>query len=133
MAITAQAFSPANGVAATSDVESLEYTNGGLVVVLACSMDENRKVSGIKVTFPRVTGFRLLDELDLVRYWMAKDFPCGSHVLEVKGGGWSSEENIFQTFETARREWLVVSGNACVSVFCRAEPEIAEIKWEFKK
>jgi len=111
----------------------VEYIDGRLVVVVACSSDENRQVSGIKVTFPRVTGFRLLDELDLARYWIAKDFPSGSHVLEVKGGGWSSEEDMFQTFETARREWLVVSGNACVSVFCRAEPKITELNWEFKK
>lgn len=133
MTLTAQAFSPTDGVAFTSDVESVEYTDGGLVVVLARSMDENQEVRGIKITFPNVTGFRLLDELDLARYWVAKDFPRGSHVLEVKGGGWSSEEDMLQTFETARREWLVVSGNACVSVFCRAEPEITEVEWKFKK
>ena len=131
MTFTARAFTPANGIAFTSDVESVVYRDGALLVVVACSLDENRTVHGLRVTFAQPVGFRLLDELELQRYWMADDWPCGSHVLEVTGGGWAGEEDVLQGFDTARREWLVVTGNACVSVFCKDEPDVVETAWQF--
>jgi hypothetical protein len=76
------------------------------------------------------SGFRLVDEMDLARYWLSRTFVGGSHVLEVKNGGWSTEEDVLQSFETERREWLVVSGNSCVSVFCSRKPELMDISWK---
>lgn len=131
MTLTARAFTPATGVATGSDIEAVDYRDGTLVVVVACSLDEDGTVRGQNVTFVRPAGFRLLDELDLHRYWMAGDWPRGSHVLEVTDGGWAAEENVLQGFDTARREWLVVTGNACVSVFCENEPVVAEAAWQF--
>jgi hypothetical protein len=129
MTFTAREFTPATGVAYTSDVEAVDYRDGMLVVAVACGLDADRTVRGLRVTFTRPAGFRLLDELDLHRYWMTVDWPRGSHVLEVTGGGWAKEEDALQGFDTIRREWLVVTGNACVSVFCAEQPLVAETSW----
>lgn len=130
MAIETRPFGPTDAVHFGSDVESLNYCDGNLAVVLACSQDNQGIVRGLKVNFSRPTGFRVLDELDLARYWVSDGFTHGCHVLEVKNGGWSAEEDALQSFETARREWLIVSGNACVSVFCSHAPELMEISWK---
>lgn len=130
--IKTKAFSETSGVDAVSDIESLHYVDGTVVVVIACSIDQTQCVHGMKVTFVRPTGFRLLDELELARYWISPGFSPGSHVLEVEDDGWSAEESRLQTFDTARREWLVVSGNACVNVFCPDAPQIERISWQYK-
>jgi len=132
MAIETRPFSPTTGVHWGSDVESLQYLDGNLAITLACS-GEDGIIQGLKVNFSQPTGFRLLDELSLARYWVTGGFSHGSHVLEVKKGGWSREEDILQSFETERREWLVVSGNACVSVFCLQEPELQDFSWKNDK
>lgn len=54
----------------------------------------------------------------------------GFHVLEVSAGGWSDEEDQLQGFTTSRREWLVVTGNGCVSVFAHAEPQVHAVTWQ---
>ena len=131
VALKARAYLPSSGVQSNSDIASVSYADGTLIVLIACSREQN-DVSGLKITFPDVDGFRLLDEVDLVRYWNSSDFPCGSHLLEVLTGGWGMEENTLQGFEHTRREWLVVTGNACLSAFCQAEPELAEATWKFQ-
>lgn len=132
MSLKAHAFSSEESIEYTSDIERLEYVNGDVTVVIASSLDGNGNVLGIEAVFPDTTGFRLLDEVDLARYWTLKDFPFGRHILEVEHGGWSMEENALQGYDTKRREWLVVTGNACVSVFAGAEPTIKSVTWKFQ-
>jgi hypothetical protein len=132
MAVETRPFSPTNGVHWGSDVESLQYLDGNLTITIACS-GEDGIIQGLQVKFWKPTGFRLLDELSLARYWVSGEFSRGSHVLEVKNGGWSMEEDVLQSFETERREWLVVSGNACVSVFCLQDPELQDLSWKNDK
>jgi hypothetical protein len=129
MTLKAFAYLPANGVEPYSDIESCRYEDGALVVVLACSLDEHRNVKGISLKFSNVTGFRLLDELDLARYWLSNDFARGSYLLEVTGGGWATEETELQGCNSPRREWLAVTGNACLSVFSTADPKISHLSW----
>jgi hypothetical protein len=130
MAFSARAFSPVGVVPVNSDVESVDYRDGTLVIALACAMDPDRTVHGLTVTFRDVTGFRLLDEFDLARYWLSDGFPRGSFVMEVTAGGWSAEEDALQGLEKNRREWLVASGNASVSVFCATEPALVGTMWK---
>jgi hypothetical protein len=130
MAFTARAFSPADAVPCNADVESVDYRDGALVVVLACAVGPDRTVHGLRVTFQDATGFRLLDESGLARYRMSDGFPRGSHVMEVTAGGWSAEEDALQGLEKKRREWLVASGNASVSVFCATEPTLTGTMWK---
>ncbi|NIA53863.1 hypothetical protein HAV22_09395 [Massilia sp. TW-1] len=130
MSIETQPFFSTNFFHDTSDVESLNYAHGNLTIIVACSRI-NGIVRGLKVHFTRPSGFRLLDESDLTRYWVSDGFARGSYVLEVKQGGWSTEEDTLETFERVRREWLVVSGNACVSVFCSCAPDVTDVSWEW--
>ncbi|MBB5609536.1 MULTISPECIES: hypothetical protein [unclassified Janthinobacterium] len=131
ISLQARAYLPENSIPENSDIESLNYTHGGLVIVLACSQSEARHVTGIQLSFCSVSGFRLLDEAELARYWISNDFPRGSHLLEVIDGGWAAEESVLQGYERPRREWLVITGNACVSVLCAVEPEVAEVVWKY--
>lgn len=132
MTLKAQAYLQANGIEPYSDVESVEYKDGAVVVVLACSLNDKRHIEGVRVTFPSTTGFRMLDELDLARYWLSKEFTRGSYLLEVTDGGWAAEETELQGYERPRREWLALTGNACVSVFCDVEPQVSEVSWLFE-
>ena len=131
MAIETQPFFSTNMVHDMSDVESLNYADGNLTVIVARSRGGDGIVRGLEVHFTRPTGFRLLDELDLARYWMSDGFARGSYVLEVKKGGWSAEEDTLQSFEIVRREWLVITGNACVSVFCSCAPDVTDVSWQW--
>ena len=129
MPLKTLAYLPAHGVQPDSDLESLQYKDGILTIVLACSLDQHGNVHGISLTFQDVAGFRLLDEVDLARYWPSSGFVEGSHLLEVIDGGWSAEQNMVQGYESRRREWLAVTGNACVSVFCISEPAVSHGSW----
>ncbi|WP_139347181.1 hypothetical protein [Herbaspirillum sp. VT-16-41] len=130
----AASFLPINGVALNSDISSVTLNDQGyLVVILACFKSENT-VSGLRISFPPpIEGFRLLDELALHRYVRSKEFPHGSHLIEVLEGGWLSEECELQELELEMREWMVVSGNGCLSVFCSGVPQCSKINWEFRK
>lgn len=129
MPLKTQAYLPAHGVQPDSDLESLQYKDGILTIVLACSLDPHGNIHGISLTFPDVAGFRLVDEVDLARYWPSSGFVQGSHLLEVIDGGWSAEQNMLQGYESRRREWLAVTGNACVSVFCISKPAVSHCSW----
>jgi len=132
MPLKADAYLPANGVESYSDIDSVQYRDGALVVVLACTINENRNIEGVSLRFPGATGFRLLDELDLARYWLSNEFTRGSYLLEVADGGWAAEETELQGYERPRREWLALTGNACINVFCASEPEVSKISWPFE-
>jgi hypothetical protein len=129
MTLKASAYLTPYGVEPYSDIESCRYEDGAFNVVLACSLDAGKNVVGMSLKFTNVTGFRLLDELDLARYWLSNKFERGSYLLEVSDGGWAAEETELQGFRNPRREWLVVTGNGCASVFSNAAPEITPLTW----
>ncbi|RYD82424.1 MAG: hypothetical protein EOP84_09425 [Verrucomicrobiaceae bacterium] len=113
-----------------SDVADLSFSQNGLVVRISCDVEATGLVHGLEVAFSDASAVRYLDELDLARYWTSEDFVRGFHVLEVAEGGWSAEEDQLQGFATPRREWLVVTGNGCVSVFARTEPHVHAASWQ---
>lgn len=124
MHLIATPFSSAQAIAFSSDIPKVVFDEGRLSVTIAQSLNEEGTVIGLEVEFSNATAFRYLDELDLARYWTSNDRPNGFHVLEVRAGGWADEESYFQGYDRHRREWLVISGNGCVSVFSAGEPEI---------
>ena len=130
MPIKAVAFSAAQEVHWGSDIESLRYDIPKLVVVVAREPVPEGKTRGLEITFSSANAVRLLDELQVARYWVSKEFPFGHHVVEVLEGGWSDEESQLQGYVTARREWLIVTGNACVSIFSASEPIVKEVVYE---
>nr|WP_315467691.1 hypothetical protein [uncultured Undibacterium sp.] len=131
MRLKASAFTSAQGVREESDIQSLTLDSGGLVIIVARERLPDGRVQGLRIWFRDAAALRYLDEVELARYWSSEDFPRGHHVLEVQAGGWSEEESALQGYATKRREWLVVTGNGCVSVFASSKPETAEVFHEF--
>lgn len=125
-------YLPPSDITPNSDVESIAYDGATLVVTIACSSDDKRNIKGMKITFPLVWAFRVLDECDLARYWISDEDVGGSHLTEVIEGGWNSEEAELRGLEENRREWLVATGNLCVSVFCENEPIVAPLSWLYE-
>lgn len=122
-------FDDAREVRSESDIADLSFASSGLKIDVALELREGDQVHGLRVSFSDACAVRYLDEADLARYWTSSGFVRGHCVLEVTEGGWSDEENEFQGFATSRREWLIVTGNGCVSVFAASEPSIKEHVW----
>ncbi len=130
MQLKSSAFSAAEEVHWGSDIESIHFDANGLVVVVAREPMPNGQVRGLQVKFEQATAFRYLDEVEIATYWMSTGFVSGHHVLEVSEGGWSDEEAARKGYETQQREWLVVTGNGCISVFSAVEPVVATVVYE---
>jgi hypothetical protein len=113
-----------------SDVSSLSFDARGLVVVVAREPLPTGQVKGLRISFPGASALRYLDESELTRYWTSEQFTHGHHVLEVERGGWLDEECQLEGYEFSRREWLIVTGNGCVSVFSSTEPQVDEVLLE---
>lgn len=122
-------FTPIVGIDGGSDIESVSFDGAGLVIKVAREIDDSDQVKGMEIVFAKKSSFRYLDEGDLARYWVSDGFQRGSLVLEVLEGGWSYEENQLQGYDSQRREWLIVTGNGCVSVFCSVAPEVRDVSW----
>ena len=127
MPIKTVPFGSKTEISHSSDVASLNFAAGKLEVVVACNLTSNGDVSGLKFEFPKTTGFRYLDEQDLARYWVSDSFARGFHLLEVKEDGWLAEESQLQGIAVPRTEWLVVTGNACVSIFSNETPRVQSV------
>jgi hypothetical protein len=113
-----------------SDIESLSFSSQGLTVRVVRAVDSNGRVCGLDVSFPDASAFRYLDELDLARYWSSDGFVRGYPILEVLEGGWCDEEATLQQYENRRREWLIVTGNGCVSVLANTNPAARVAAWQ---
>jgi len=113
-----------------SDIECLDFSSQGLSVRIAREVSSDRNVKGVDVCFVEASAFRYLDELDLARYWTSEGFVRGYPVLEVLAGGWCDEEATLQGYQNSRREWLVVTGNGCVSVFASTNPTVRAVEWQ---
>lgn len=129
MSLKTRAYDPPTEVHWGSDVESLNFSSKGLTVRVACEISKEGQVGGLDISFPGASAFRYLDELDLARYWSSEGFVRGYPVLEVVSGGWCDEEAVLQHYENRRREWLVVTGNGCVSVFSPTGPTVEAVEW----
>lgn len=112
-----------------SDVESLNFSQQGLSVRIAREVSNDGVVCGLDISFTDASAFRYLDEVDLARYWSSEGFVRGYPILEVVAGGWCDEEAVLQQYENRRREWLVVTGNGCVSVLATTNPTACTVEW----
>ncbi|MCX2865486.1 hypothetical protein OOZ63_27050 [Paucibacter sp. PLA-PC-4] len=130
MPLEVTAIGPALSVSNESDIASVRYDGSGLSVVVARTPLDGNRFLGLRITFQRVHGFRLLDESDLAAYWAAPGFVRGHHVLAVTSGGWSAEEDLRQGHKLRRCEWLVATGNGCLSLFASEDPKIEEGEYD---
>lgn len=112
-----------------SGIESLRFSSQGLALRIALGLGPQDMVEGLDIAFPDACAIRYLDELDLQRYWRSRGFVRGYPVLEVQQGGWLDEEVVLQQRHYHQREWLVVTGNGCVSVFAASAPDVVPVQW----
>jgi hypothetical protein len=99
-------------------------------VRIACEISSGGQVRGLDLTFADASAFRYLDEVDLAKYWGSEGFVRGYPILDVQEGGWCDEEATLQQYENRRREWLVITGNGCVSIFAPTAPIVRTIEWQ---
>jgi len=133
MRIETQPFGPPLDVHPSSDIETLKFSSEGLVARVALEVKAEGQIRGLDVSFKDATAFRYLDEVELATYWRSEGFVRGHPVLEVLQGGWSDELAGLQGYESRRREWLVVTGNGCVSVFAMVPPTLEEAEWHLER
>lgn len=123
MPLELRPFDAEVGMPSASDISWVSYDGRKLEVMVAQVASSAGKFKGIKFTFDWVTGFRLLDEGDLLRYWRSDGYRGGHHLFSVEAGGWAEEEFKLEGVKDKRREWLVVTGNGCMNVFAHDAPE----------
>lgn len=124
MPLELRPFDAEVGMLSASDISWVSYDGRKLEVVVAQVATSAGKFKGIKFTFNWVTGFRLLDEGGLLRYWRTDGYRGGHHLFSVEAGGWAEEEFKLEGVTDKRREWIVVTGNGCMNVFAHDAPEV---------
>ncbi|MDF3822612.1 hypothetical protein P3G55_22110 [Leptospira sp. 96542] len=127
MQLETQPFDASTTIDHGSDIAEVHFVGGHLEVVVASSSIGEGRFKGLRITFPKASGFRMLDEGDLARYWASPGFRPGHHVLSVVSGGWRAEESTLQGFaRNEGDEWLIVTGNRCLSVVSSNAPQVLQ-------
>jgi len=130
MQLETQPFDAPTAVDHGSDIAEVHFVGGRLEILVASSSAGEGRFNGLRITFPMACEFRMLNEADLARYWGSPGFRRGHHVLSVASGGWRAEESSLQGFQSMRgNEWLIVTGNRCLSVLSSDAPQV--VKGEF--
>jgi hypothetical protein len=113
-----------------SNIIEVIYTRTGLriIVIAATSMFTN---IFLDIHFNNISGFRLLDEGDLIAYWESEAFNSNDHIYEILAGGWSNGEPIPDGILSKRefigfREWFIATTNECITVLSGEEPQVRE-------
>ena len=105
-----------------ADIFELIYNDTGLRVRVEL------EPGGTIVHFPDATGFRLLDEGDLLEFWPLPGAKGMGWVFEVLGGGWleleSTRSGFLSKSVAGMKEYLVVTGSDCLSVFSFGPPTL---------
>lgn len=111
-----------------TDLCDLAVGTSGLRIAVLVGRDDEENDQFVEVVFPTFRGFRYLDEGDLLRYWSSGMFDTSNYVVfEMKSGGWGRQEQRNGMLNVtgaigSYREWLIISGNACVNVIAQVEP-----------
>ncbi|MGJ4748487.1 hypothetical protein ACQV5M_19155 [Leptospira sp. SA-E8] len=127
MQLETKPFDASTTVDHGSDIAEVHFVGGRLEVVVASSRVSEGCFKGLRITFSKACDFRMLDEADLARYWASPGFRRGHHILSVIGGGWRAEESTLQGFaHNEGDEWLIVTGNRCLSVFSSNAPLVLQ-------
>lgn len=129
--IETQPFDTRATVDHVSDVAEVHFAAGRLDILVASSPAGEERFNGLRGAFPEACGFRVLDEADLARYWASPGFRHGHHVLSVVSGGWRTEESTLQgLLRNEGNEWLIVTGNRCVSVLSSDAPQVVAAEFD---
>jgi hypothetical protein len=136
MQLQTQIYGESEQVLSESDIQSLTWDCPRLAIRLAQRLVQGipgqpDSVQGLDIEFSNTRLFRVLDEADLAQYWISPGFLRGSHVLKVTAGGWRDEEAVRRGLDLQIDEWLIVTGNACVSVFSVEPPTVERAYWNY--
>lgn len=106
---------------ASAEVTSVEFAD---VLTIRVDFMSKRAV----VTFDSPTGFRVLDEGDLGSFWAAGISSKDGWLFEIASDGWLAQESQREDFVSqhvgARREFLVIGVDWCVSILSQSEPRV---------
>ena len=115
----------------SSDISELDFSNSGLRIVVITSPRGSLQHLWLEYYFPRVRGFRLLEEIDLMRYWETNQFSSDHHLFEITFGGWLDQESqlpgMIEHSIGARREWFIRTTNGSANVISGEQPLIREL------
>jgi hypothetical protein len=115
-----------------SDVIDFKFTQAGLnIIVMTWNLKGNK--SRLEFDFKDYTGFRYLDEVDLIHYWNDPAFSDGFyHFYKILKGGWKSGENgtdeasFYSCIIPGLQEFLIVTANGCINILAFNDPTINE-------
>ena len=108
----------------SAEIERIEYEPNWLHVQITPKPD------AFTVCFEIVAGFRMLDERDLTDVWSDANYDPNASVYRVVSGGWLGLEktrpSFLSQFMGEVTEYLITSGNECISVLAESEPEFSK-------
>jgi hypothetical protein len=82
----------------------------------------------VEIKFQDIKGFKCLDEGDLTSYW-DNEVLIKNWIVEILEGGWKDAEISKNNFVVSNqdeqiREFFIMGGDDCITVFAYDEPEI---------
>ena len=113
-----------------SNIVSLSYDQSGLRIVLETNPKGSFDRLNLEYLFKHTRGFRILDELDIYRYWNNEIFSSNHHLYELQKGGWLEQETQFSGMMSnpnGIREWFIRTSNLCANIFAPNIPLIREL------
>lgn len=113
----------------TSDIIEVNYGITGLRLTVIAATTKFTDIY-LDVHFEYASGFRFLDEGDLIAYWESEAFSSNHHIYKVLSGGWANGEPLPNGILSARStfempEWFIKTTNGCMNVL-GDEPKVRE-------
>lgn len=80
-----------------------------------------------EIFFGQVNAYRCLDEHGLTEFWHSN--PPKKNTCKIQGHGWHKESPLsFRMGSDSECSFLLVTGDECLEVICRGEPNIKSVK-----
>jgi hypothetical protein len=113
---------------AESCLFDLRASDAGLVLAVETFPAGSATSVEVEIVFQTQRGFFVLNDPDGPDWVNPATVESGHLVYEVRAGGWLSgrPSGAFAVAGVQCKEWLVVTGNECVSVFSGEEPGMRE-------
>lgn len=117
-----------------SDIVDFYCTKDGIVIKISTWENENSQI-GLEYKFDGFSGFRYLDEGDLISYWEKENFKNNYHLYQILNGGWKSGEVTqpgileISRFSENPKEFFIKTSNGCFTVLSNQEPSIKKLKF----
>ncbi|TMS79551.1 hypothetical protein [Pseudoalteromonas sp. S554] len=110
-----------------SDIYKIECGNDGYLFLVDTVNEESQRVD-VTIEFDAISGFRYLDEGDLMYYWDNQNFRF-YNLFKIINGGWLDGEDMQKGILTLSRgsvlhEYFIVTTNGCVNILSYEPPKI---------